>query len=456
LPTEQEARDNPDLVISLDLTPPAGISTKPTLASRTAASPRLNSSPAIERPAPAPPKLVSAAPATSAEPPFDLPIANERAIPPTTRAPDPATVASAPSAAPVDLPPAPAPSPAPAPASAAEHRQHFVLPMPAEETARRTLPEGSRFVRDGRLVMDLLRWAGGNYLRNFKAFFFLTAVLVLPASTVESCLMAAALPPPPAAVVARLGTAVDFSERKAELAVRIRQAQTRGQVDDKAIAELAALSAVENAMVPLAPPEKEGTDDRIRVRLASLIQGFLLFGLALPLALAVLAFATVDQHGGIALPGMADVWPVLVGRAELFLVSLLPAAVLVAVGHALFVVPGLALSVLFIFLPHVVLFEKRGGRQAFARSVELLRTDARRVLLTSVVFGLAGFLAAVAAELLFPPSGSRAVVFVHFLLADGLAVLFLPIPAMVLARLYLDIRARTGSVAERLSRAARS
>jgi hypothetical protein len=60
------------------------------------------------------------------------------------------------------------------------------------------------------------------------------------------------------------------------------------------------------------------------------------------------------------------------------------------------------------------------------------------------------------AELLFPPSGSRAVVFVHFLFADLLAAMLLPVPAMVLARLYLDIRARTGGVAERLSRAARS
>jgi hypothetical protein len=172
--------------------------------------------------------------------------------------------------------------------------------------------------------------------------------------------------------------------------------------------------------------------------------------------MAALALATIDQEARIALPGLGDVWPILITRGELFLVTLLPAALLVGLGHALFVLPGLAVSFLFIFLPHVVLFEKRGGREALERSIELVKTEARRGLFAFLLFGLAGFAAAMVAELVFPPSGSRAVVFMHFLFADLLAMLVLPIPAMVLARLYLDVRARTGAVAERLSRAARS
>lgn len=331
-----------------------------------------------------------------------------------------------------------------------------MLPMPIDETARRTPPESSRIVRDASMVLELTRWAAGTYLRNLKPLLLLAALFVLPASMIQSCLLAATLPDPEIAIVAKLGATVDFSPRKAELAAQIRQAQARGQVDGKAIAELAALSSVESSLVPLARQETPAGGGWLRTRLAALIQGFLLLGLALPLALAALALATIDREGGARLPSLSEVWSLVVARAELFLVSLVPAALLVGLGHALLVLPGLVLSLLFIFLPHVVLFERRGGRAALVRSVELVRTDARRALLAFVLFGAVGVAAALLAQLVFPPSGSRAMVFVHFLFADALAMTAFPIPAMVLARLYLDIRARTGSVAQRLSRAART
>ena len=59
-------------------------------------------------------------------------------------------------------------------------------------------------------------------------------------------------------------------------------------------------------------------------------------------------------------------------------------------------------------------------------------------------------------ELLLPTSGSRAVVFLHFLISDLLSVAILPVPGLVLARIYLDLRARAGASPERLSRAARA
>ena len=291
-------------------------------------------------------------------------------------------------------------------------------------------------------------------LRNLKPFFLLAAFVVLPVSIVDACLLAAITPDPYPMLVGRLAETVDFSERKAELAARIQQSQAQGQLDAKATAELAALTSVE--MAPLTKAAHPEHDHWFRLHLLSFVQGFLFLGLALPLALAVLALATIDQEGGIALPGLGDVWAILLARAELFLVSLLPAAFLVGLGHALFVLPGLAASVLFIFLPHVVLFERRGGRTALGRCVELMTTDARRAMLAFLLFGLAGFASSMAAELLFPPTGSRAMVFVHYLFTDVLIVLVFPVPAMVLARLYLDVRTRTGSVAKRLSRAART
>jgi hypothetical protein len=150
------------------------------------------------------------------------------------------------------------------------------------------------------------------------------------------------------------------------------------------------------------------------------------------------------------------VWPLLLARGELFLVSLIPAALLVAVGNALFVLPGLVLSVLFAFVPHVVLFEKRGGRPALSRSIELVRNDAVRVALAFLSFAVLGFVAATLTELVLPTSSSRAVVFLHSVTSDLLSVAILPVPALVLARIYIDLRARAGATPERLSRAARA
>jgi hypothetical protein len=450
LPTQEEVRANPELVISLDVTPPAGYPNSRANLAKPGPAPRTNPVPSSKTSqaamdafvprAPQPNPPASPAPKVS-EVPVDLPAS---IVVSAGASPAPAQVAATPPAgAPVDLPP---------PGTG----QRFMLPLPADETARRTPPESSRIVRDAGMVAGLARWAAGSYLHNIRPFLLLAALLVLPASMLQSCLLAATLPDPDIAVVVKLGATVDFSARKAELAAQIRQAQARGQLDGKAVAELAALSSVEGTLVPMVSSTKPSTGGWLRARLAALIQGFLLLGLALPLALAALALATIDREGGGGLTGFPDVWPILVARAELFLVTLVPAALLVGLGHALFVLPGLVLSLLFIFLPHVVLFEKRGGREALARSIELLRTDVRRALLAFVLFGLVGFAAALLAGLLFPPSGSRAMVFVHFMVADGLAVAALPIPAMVLARLYLDIRARTGAVAQRLSRAARS
>jgi hypothetical protein len=357
-------------------------------------------------------------------------------------APAPASAQAAAGEAPVDLPPVGTGHP-------------FILPHPPEETARRTPPESSRTLRDAKAVLTMFGWAVANYLRNPSQFFLLTAFLVLPASIAESCLLAG-VAPVETATLARVTSTVDFSARKAELAARIQRSQARGQVDKQAAAELAAFTSAETAVVTTGQTEPRGSGDWLRVRLMSLIQGFFLLGLAFPLALAVLALATIDQQGEVALPGLADAWPLLVGRAQLFLVSLAPAALLVALGQALYVVPGLLLNVIFIFLPHVVLFEKRGGRAALLRSMELVKTDARRAVFAFLPLAMVGFLAAELAQLLFPPSGSRAVIFVHFLFADLLVLALFPVPAMVLARLYLDIRARTGSFAERLSRAARS
>ena len=416
LPTESEARENPDLVISLDVTPRPSLPT------------------AAQAGATAPDTL-------GAEAPLDLPNvaipseAGDMQVPAPTQG------------TPTDLPPPGMGKP-------------FALPQPKEGAApgearhARNATFSERLTADARSAFELLQWAFGVYLRKPAPFFLLVAMLVLPASVLQSCLLAGvARGPVPSAPVP---ATVDFSARKSALAARIQASQARGEIDKQAAAELAALTSVETAQVPLVEERASERGGWIREKLALLIQGLILFGLAFPLACGALAIAAADRQSGAALPGFGDIWPVLLARGELFLISLLPAALLVAAGQMLFVLPGLILSVLFVFVPHAVLFEKRGGRPALARSVELVRNDAVRVALAFVSFALLGFLAATLTELLLPTSGSRAVVFLHFIVSDLLSIAILPVPGLVLARIYLDLRARAGGSPERLSRAARA
>ena len=418
LPTEAEARDNPDLVISLDLTPPP--STKGEASTSTSET--------------APVLLGTGTP-------IDLRGVDAHASGGNGRA---ATAET-----PTDLPPPGKGKP-------------FVLPQPADASAsgeaRRARSESfpERLTADARSVLDLFQWAVGAYLRKPAPFFILAAMLVLPASILQSCLLAGVARGPDTSALALSAATVDFSARKATLAARIQASQARGEIDKQAAAELAALTAVETTQVHV-PDEKPAEGGGwLREKLALLIQGLLLFGLAFPVACGALAIATADKQGGAALPSPGDVWPVLLARGELFLVSLIPAALLVAVGNALFVLPGLVLSVLFVFVPHVVLFEKRGGRLALSRSIELVRNDAVRVALAFLSFAVLGFIVATLTELVLPTSSSRAVVFLHSVTSDLLSVAILPVPALMLARIYIDLRARAGATPERLSRAARA
>jgi hypothetical protein len=324
-------------------------------------------------------------------------------------------------------------------------------PPPPDPAAGRTAKRASRslaerLTADPKSIVELLAWAAGAYFRRPAPFFLLAAVLVLPASFVQSCLVAALLPRPAAVATAQ---ATDLASRKAELAKRIQESRARGQIDSEAAGALAELTAAETT--PVEAGEGSGW---LRLRLIMFVQGLLVLGLAIFAACGVLAVALFDHDSGAALPALADVWPILVARSELLLVSLLPAGLLVALGHSLYVVPGLVASVLFLFVPHVVIFEKKGGREALARSVELATGDPIRCVLLVLTFALAGAVVALLTELLLPTSASRATAFMHFLVCDLIVVSVLPIPALVLARLYLDLRG--GKTAESLSRAARS
>jgi len=420
LPTEMEARENPDLVISLDFTPTPG---------PTAAVPKADtrSTPAM----------------VGDGTPVDLPFASySGSVGIGTTAP-PAM------ASPTDLPPP-------------GRGRPFALPQPPESTrfgdpqSNRNTGYADRLAEDTRTTLDYFHWALDLYMRRPGPIFLLAALLILPASILQSCLLAGVARGTSPSVLANTGATVDFSARKATLAARIQASQARGEFDKQAAAELAALTTVETTQVPVAVERTSEGGGWIREKLALLIQGLLVFGLAFPMACGALAIAAADRQRGAALPGWGDIGPVLLQRGELFLVSLVPAGLLVALGQALFVLPGLVLSVVFVFVPHAVLFEKRSGRPALLRSFELVRADPIRVSLAFLSFALLGFAAATLTELLLPTSGSRAVVFLHFIVSDLLSVAIFPLPALILARIYLDLRSRAGATPERLSRAARA
>jgi hypothetical protein len=281
-------------------------------------------------------------------------------------------------------------------------------------------------------------------------------MLVLPAALVQSCLLAAVARGADPALLVLPGVAtVDLSQSKAALAKRIQASQAKGAIDAQAAVALAALTAVEGAEAAFGPA-KPSPDGFWREFLARFLAGLVLFGLTVPLAFAALSIAAADEQGGATLPGVADVAAILLARRELFLLSLLPAALLVAVGHAVFVIPGLILAAVFLFVPHVVVFEKRRGRAALERSIELVRGDIVRVVVTFLALALVGFVIAVLTGLLLPTSGSRATVFLNSTVGALLLLAVLPVPALALARIYFDARARAGATAERLSRAARS
>ena len=494
LPTAEEARQNPNLVISLDKASPLARPASGAPARRITAS-----SPVLLEPTPAPVRAILGSPAAKSAPePAPSPaIQLDRDEPAPDRPVDLPDVGP-----PIDLPSFVTPGvpegrgdlgepqgsqtrvgagglrpPEPERGRVWEPSQgsqitdlprpgstpRFALPAaPAEASANPSVPPHRRAARgfverltaDLKSVVDLLAWASTFYFGRAKQLLWLVALLVIPAALLESCMVAGITSR--TTTISITATTVDFSARKAELAALIQDSQSRGRLDAQAVAELAALTAAETAHLPVPAIEVERGGGWLRERLAFLVSGLLILGLAFPIASGLLALAFYDKESGAATPGFADVWPILVARGGLLLVTLLPSAALVALGYALYVVPGLVLSVLFLFLPHVVLFEQQGGRAALARGMELVRGDLVRVVFTFLVFALAGAVVALLAELLLPAGVSRASAFLRFLLCDLLALAVLPIPALVLASLYLDARLPSGGTAERLARAARS
>jgi hypothetical protein len=188
---------------------------------------------------------------------------------------------------------------------------------------------------------------------------------------------------------------------------------------------------------------------------SALLTGLLLFGLAVPLAYASLTVALVDQRAGSPLPSFMDVGVMLWNRRLRFVTALLPAAAIVAVGSALFLLPGVIAAGLLLFVPVVVLFERAAGKAALLRSTALVRTDAVRVIVVMLAAAVLGAAFSGLADLALPESNRRIMVFLRIFLGDLLLIATLPVPALAAARLYIDLRGREGVDEAALAKAAR-
>ena len=323
--------------------------------------------------------------------------------------------------------------------------------------ALRRLPWLARALSDAESALQLLADAFSLYRRNFKSVALLACALLLPVTAVKSCMVA---------TVAGSGlshplsedsaTTLDFARVKQELGHRIETSRAAGRLDKAAQAELAALesvAAVGETTVAAEPPSETATSAR---RLgAILLTGLLLIGLAVPLAHATMNLVAVNQAAGVPLPAVMDVCVLLWRQRLRFLTALLPAALLVAVGSALFVLPGLIAAALFLFAPAVVFFERAMGKTALLRSMALVKTDAVRVVVVMLAACVLGAAAYTLADLVMPAGGLRFLVFGRALVGDLLMVLCLPVPALTVARLYIDLRSCEGVDAAELAQASR-
>lgn len=398
LPSSEEARRHPDLVVSIDDSQPGA---------QNGSAPRSNVPDKLELDLPPAPVAKPAANASAAFPPVDIGAAQ------------------------------PAPKAAPSPVH---------VPKPAEPRARGF---GSDFSDAIRCIVD----AATAYRTNWRSILILTAALMFPALAVESCATTALS----GALVPKVVGDTGMVQRYKDLKTRLEEARAKGTLDQQAAAELAALEpmmAVSVAQVSVATGPSTVVVTILRILMA-LVSGLLIFGIAGPLAYAAGALAATHQLSGAEPPTLAELWPALMRRGQLLLVSLLAVAAIVAVGYTIFVLPGLVASVLLVFVPHVVLFEKRGGKAALLRSLDLVKRDAVRVCVVLLASMVASGIVYRLADLVIPDWG-RPLLFVQALLGNVLFVAVMPIFTGALGRLYIDQRQREGVTADELAQSARN
>ena len=295
-------------------------------------------------------------------------------------------------------------------------------------------------------IADVLKEAYELYRKHAGALIMMCAVLFVPASIVKSCALSVITAPAVKAKAAaddmeRLKKEdLDDAQRRLQEAYQ-RHAEpstiARAQGDvDRVSGELGRRAAVAMGSFTL----------MILGVLGTLITAFIVSGFVVPLAIGALSIAVADRVlGGNA--SWREVWALMFRRLVPWLTAAIPAAIVVAFGYVFFFIPGVVLGLLFAFVSPVVLFERLRGQAALQRSAQLVASDWLRIALMFIVLAVVCWFAAWVANLLVP----RSAIFIGSLFGDLATMVILPLPAIAIVLLYLDVRRkRDGYTNERL------
>jgi hypothetical protein len=287
-------------------------------------------------------------------------------------------------------------------------------------------------------LADLLAEAFRLYRANARPVLLICALLFVPMSFAKSCAVSALLGPRLAAdaesEVVGLSRAVKASRQALDDAyLRHADAETIGRLEHEHQKRLEELSGEADQLARGGP----GRFTLWVLGLLAALVSALAFAITVPLVGGALTIAVADRlDGGRA--GWIESWMLLVGRVGGLLGAVVPAAGLIAIGLALWVIPGLVIAAAFALVAQVAVIEGLGGAAALRRGVELVGADWLRVALLMGLFAALTWAARWIAALIVP---DRAL-FLTSLVGDLLTLAVMPLPLIAGALLYLDVRRR--------------
>jgi len=296
-------------------------------------------------------------------------------------------------------------------------------------------------------VADILVESFRLYRAHARPVMLICALLFVPASLAKSCVMSALLTPKLAA------------GSPAKVAEMARDAEAAGS----ALAEAYARNADTETIARLQRENQQRLEEIARAAdapgrftlwvlgvLATLVSA-LAFATAVPLTAGALTIAVADRVTG-GRTGWVEAWMLLLGRLGRLLAAVVPAAGLIAIGHVLWVIPGLVVAFCFALVAQVAVIEGLGGAAALRRSVQLVGSDWLRVALLLAVFLALTWSARLLAELVVPATA----IFLTGLVGDLLTLAVMPLPLIAGTLLYLDVRKRRDNFGDADLRAALS
>jgi hypothetical protein len=287
-------------------------------------------------------------------------------------------------------------------------------------------------------LADLLAEAYRLYRAHARPMLLICALLLVPMSLAKSCAVSALLGPKVAADSA--GEVVGLARAAEESRQALADAYAHN-ADADAIARLQRentrrLDELSGQAARIAR-DVPGRPMLWLLGLVAALVAALAFAAAVPVVAGALTIAVADRlEGGNA--GWMESWMLLLGRLGGLLAAAIPAAGLIAIGLALWVIPGLVVAFCFSLVAPVAVIEGLGGAAALRRSVELVGGDWLRVALLLGVFAALTWAARLLADLVVP----GAHIFLAQLLGDLLTIAVIPLPLIAGALLYLDLRRR--------------